>query len=224
MFPFDYFKTRPLPASFQFKLDDGTQLFARHLRPDDASRLHAGFGQLSQLARRRKFAEPVDKLSDDVVRRLTEADGTHVVAWGAADLARPDEPGLGVARFIRLEHEPDAADVAIVILDEYMNKGAGVMLHACLHISAHHNGLRHLYYDVASENERFIRHLKGLGAEFVGKATGVTRLKCPVYARAWDVPHTQPNGRRFAQTLRRLMAVEFSDLDMEQMDEHIVVP
>ena len=65
---------------------------------------------------------------------------------------------------------------------------------------------------------------KALGAEYVGRAMNVTRLKCPVYARAWDVPHLKPNGRRFAQVLRRLNQVTESTRENEEMDEHIVVP
>lgn len=220
MLIWDYLHSRPLPTEgFEFALDDDTPSFVRPLRPEDAPRLHEGLDHLSHLASRRKFPFDGEQSTAQIIEQVTHADGTHEVAWGAADLNAPDQPGIGVARYQRLEHEPDAADVAIVILDQYMNKGAGVLLHAVLHLQAHHAGLHHLYYDVAADNQRFIRHLRSLGAEYVGRAVDVTRLKCPVFGEAYKVSHLKPNARRFAQTLRRLSHVPPSTLGQEDADD-----
>lgn len=204
----DYVRAVPLPDCFRTKLDDGTPVLVRHLRPEDAPRLKQGFRKLNQLARRRHFLEDLKELDDARLRELVTTDRRDHVAWGAMDLSRPQEPGVGVARYRRLKQEPDAADVRIIVLEEYMGRGAGVLLHACVHRSAAENGIGTLYYDVHADNERFIRHLKALGAEFVGRAVGVTRLRLPVYDRPIRVPHHTPNGRRFAQVLRRLNRVE----------------
>lgn len=224
MFPFDYLDRSPLPDAFEYRLDDGTRALLRHLKPEDAPRLRQGFEALSALARRRRFGLEMDSLPDKLVRQLTRADGTHIRAWGAANLKSPEEPGIGIARYERNEEEPDSADVAIVIIDEYMNKGAGVLLHACLHRDAAHNGIRHFYYDVVAENKRFIKHLRSIGAEYVGRSLGVTRLKCRVYDAAWRIPQVKPNARRFARTMRQLAGVRPSQRDVEVMDSHIVVP
>lgn len=220
----DYLRSQPLPQEgFRANLDEGTPIYARPLRPTDAARLHAGLEQLSHLASRRRFPFNGDESPREIIERVTHADGTHVVAWGAVNLNDPEAAGIGVARYIRREHEPDSADVAIVILDEYMNRGAGVLLHAVLHMEAHHRGLRHLYYDVDAENTRFIRHLRALGAEYVGRAVGVTRLKCPIYGEAIRVPHTRANARRFAQCLRRLAHVPPAELDEGDTDTTMAI-
>ncbi len=208
MLIWDYLHSRPLPPEgFEYTLDDGSPAYVRPLRPEDTQRLKRGLDQLSHLASRRRFPFDGDEPVDTLIERVTHADGTHVVAWGAADIANPDQPGIGVSRYIRREHEPDAADVKIVILDEYARRGAGVLLHAVLHLEAHHHGLKHLYYDVAADNTRFIRHLRSLGAEYIGRAVDVTRLKCPVYGQAYRVSHLKANARRFAQAIRRLAHV-----------------
>ena len=80
------------------------------------------------------------------------------------------------------------------------------MLHAALHLTACHNGIRWFYYDISYENERFIRHLKHLGAEHVGNVHFVTRLKLPVFPRALSVPQHNASGLKFAQTMRQLVS------------------
>lgn len=208
MFLLDYLSTRRLPDSFEFRLDDGCRALVRHLRPEDAPRLRDGFQQLGKLARRRRFHEDIDDLSDAQIAKLVEVDQKDHFAWGALDLNRPDEPGIGVARYRRLQQEPSAADVRITIMDHYMGRGAGVLLHAAIHRSAADNDIRTLYFDVAADNQRFLTHLRSLGGEYVGRVVNVTRIRLPVYRRAIAVPHHRPNNRRFAQVMRRLASVQ----------------
>lgn len=207
MFLLDYLSTRPLPESFEFRLDDGCRALVRHLRPEDAPRLRDGFQQLGKLARRRRFHEDVDELSDEQIAKLVEVDQKDHFAWGALDLNKPDEPGIGVARYRRLQQEPSAADVRITIMDHYMGRGAGVLLHAAIHRAAAANGIRTLYFDVLADNQRFLTHLQALGGEYVGRVVNITRMRLPVYSRAISVPHHRPNNRRFAQVMRRLSSV-----------------
>ena len=211
MLLFDYLSSTTPPEAFDFRLDDGTPALVRHLRPEDAARLRDGFAQLSTLARRRRFHEDLTELDDAQIRKLISVDQKDHFAWGAMDLNKPDEPGIGVARYRRLQQEPDAADVRITVMDHYMGRGAGVLLHAAIHKAAAANDIRNLYFDVQADNARFIKHLRALGGEFVGRAVNITRLKLPVYARALQVPHHQPNGRRFAQVMRRLASVRLVD-------------
>ncbi len=199
-----------LPVSFRYELDDGLPILLRPIREDDAPRLREGFRQMTHLVRRRRLPgidDDVTELSDELLKRLINADGVDHVAWGAMNLEKPDEPGIGVARYNRITGEPDAADVAIIITDAYQGRGAGFVLQACLHLRAHAGGIRTFYYDVASDNERIIRHLKLLGAQHAGRADNIDRLRLPVYSRAWDVPDGNDIARRFAEVFRRLHGV-----------------
>ncbi|HUS23519.1 MAG TPA: N-acetyltransferase [Candidatus Binatia bacterium] len=207
MFLLDYVVTPRLPPAFHVMLPEGATVLVRHVVKADGPRLQEGFRMLSSLARRKHFPGEVQELGAEQLRLLEEVDQKNYVIWGAMNPSRPDEPGIGIARYRRIEHEPDAADVVITILDRYQGTGAGLILHACLHVTARDNGIRHFYYDVGSENERFIRHLKNLGAEHVGRVVGVTRLKLPVYPRALSVPKYSASGWKLAQALRKLTAV-----------------
>lgn len=207
---FSAYRRPKLPAAFRFDLDDGLPILLRAIRAEDAERLREGFRQMTQLVRRRRLPginDDVTELGDDLLKRLIDADGVDHVSWGALNLEKPDEPGIGVARYNRITGEPDAADVAIIITDAYQGRGAGFVLQACLHLRAHAGGIKTFYYDVASDNERIIRHLKLLGAQHAGRADNIDRLKLPVYSRASDVPDGNDIARRFATTFKRLLNV-----------------
>lgn len=200
----DYLVSPDLPASFRTTLPSGLPVLVRHVDKSDAPRLKQGFRLISALARRRHFPGDVQELGPEQLALLDQVDQKNYCMWGALNPAKPDEPGIGIARYRRLPEEPSAADVAITILDQYQGTGAGLLLHAALHVTAADNGIRHFFYEVARENERFIRHLKALGAEHVGRVVGVTRLRMPVYARALKVPQWNPSGFKFSQAMRRL--------------------
>lgn len=205
---FDRLITPSLPAAFKYTLDDGLPVLLRPLRREDAPRLQEGFKRLSQLARRRRFLEHVDELTEEHLQQIVSPNDVNHVAWGAMSLERPDDPGIGIARYVRLKDDPHAADVAIVIADDYQGRGTGFVLQACLHLTAHRNGIRSFFYDVLSDNERIIKHLKLMGAQHAGRADNIDRLQMPVYARAWDVPAGNDIGRRFADVFKRLQKVE----------------
>ena len=207
MFLFDYLVSPHLPAAFKTTLPSGIPVLVRHVGTADAPRLKEGFKLISSLARRRHFpGEDVKELGAEQLKALEEVDQKGYCIWGAMNPAKTEEPGIGIARYRRLEEEPSAADVRITILDQYQGTGAGLLLHACLHYTAAHNRIRHFYYEVGGENERFIRHLKSLGAEHVGRVVGVTRLRMPVYARALSVPQYNASGFKFSQAMRRVTA------------------
>lgn len=205
MFLLDYIVSPQLPDAFKTTLPSGIPVLVRHVGTADAQRLKQGFKLISSLARRRHFpGEEVKELGAEQLRALESVDQKNYCIWGALNPAKVEEPGIGIARYRRLEEEPSAADVAITILDQYQGTGAGLLLHACLHYTAAHNRIRHFYYEVSGENQRFIRHLEHLGAEYIGRAIGVTRLRMPVYARALSVPQYSAAGFKFSQAMRRV--------------------
>lgn len=201
--------TPALPQAFHYTLDDHTPILLRPVQPQDAQRLKEGFRTLSKLARRRRFMpEDQTELDEEQLRLLVSSDQINNVVWGAANLEKPDEPGIGIARYSRINGDPQAADVAIVIADDYQGRGAGFVLQACLHISAWNNGIHRFYYDVLSDNDRIIKHLKLLGGKHAGRANNIDRIELPVYHRAWDIPGGNDISKRFAEVFKRLQSVE----------------
>ena len=106
------------------QLSDGTRILFRHIRPDDKGRLAAGLARLSPESQRRRFLMPKPRFSSSELRYLTEIDGFDHVAIVAV-LADDPEAIVGVARFVRLREDPDAAEAAIVVGDPFQGQGLG---------------------------------------------------------------------------------------------------
>ena len=149
MFLLDYIVSPQLPDAFKTTLPSGIPVLVRHVGTADAPRLKQGFKLISSLARRRHFpGEDVKELGAEQLKALESVDQKSYCIWGALNPAKAEEPGIGIARYRRIEQEPSAADVAITILDQYQGTGAGLLLHACLHYTAAHNRIRHFYYEI----------------------------------------------------------------------------
>lgn len=196
-------RPRALPSQFDFDLASGLTARVRPIRPEDAARFERGYPRLSETSRRQRFFGQASALSRTQLRFLTEIDQVRHVAWGALNLADLDEPGIGIGRYIAIDGRPGMAEVALTILDAYQHRGAGSLLHACLHLSGARHGFRRFVYDVSQDNVRFLRHLKAIGAAQVEIAEHIVRLEMPVYSRPAQLLRT-PAGERFAEVLRRL--------------------
>ena len=101
-----------------------------------------------------------------------------------------------------------AEGMAVTVADEYRGRGASLILMACLHLTAHRNGIRHFYFDVLADNDRFINQLHELGAEHVGRVVNVTRLRLPVFTRTGQIPDHTHAGQRLLAVFRRLSNVQ----------------
>jgi len=189
------------PGTFNYHFDDGLRVQVSPIRPEHAPRFEAGYQQLSEASRRMRFFGQLSGLSSKQLEFLTRPDGRLHIAYGALSLAQPEEPGVGVARCIRLDGDSRIAEIGITILDQYQGRGVGQLLHACLHRAGHMAGLKQFIYDVSADNERFIRHLQALGARQVSRDRDVVRLMLPVLGRGNALStHTAAAGR-----LRRLL-------------------
>ena len=145
-------------AEEQRRLRDGSTIEVRRVRADDAERLDAAFGRLSAESRRRRFLSPKNRLSGNELRYLTEVDHQRHEALVAVG---PDGQIVGVARFIKLEEEPEAAEAAITVVDEWQRRGVASALLDLLRTRAREEGVTTFYTEVLPENERRIRALFG---------------------------------------------------------------
>ena len=108
------------------RLRDGKSISIRPIEPDDKQQLLRGFERLSPESRYRRFLTPMDRLSARLLRYLTEVDHHDHEAL-VAESVEGGEP-VGVARYIRLADEREAAEVAVAVVDDWQGKGAGTEL------------------------------------------------------------------------------------------------
>jgi GNAT superfamily N-acetyltransferase len=184
-----------VPAGKQVTLRDGTAILVRPILPDDKDRLREGLARLSAQSRYRRFLRPLERLSDQQLRDLTEIDYADHMAWVAVDPSRPDQPGIGVARYIRVPDQPTAAEAAVAVLDAYQNRGVGTILLGMLAGSAQEHGIRSFRGYVLAENTPMLDLLHGLGAK-VTRQGPLLRVEVALPATPDQLPAT-PTGRVF---------------------------
>lgn len=124
----------------------------RPIRTDDDVVLSQIFDGLSAESRRMRFLAPKHRLSEKELRYLVDVD--HRKHEALVALSRRDGAGLGVGRFIRYGDEPDTADVALAVADEWQSRGLGTHLAMRLIGRARSAGIRRFTALVLAENVR----------------------------------------------------------------------
>jgi GNAT superfamily N-acetyltransferase len=76
-----------------------------------------------------------------------------------------DGRGLGIARFIRDPDNPEVAEVAIAVIDDWQRRGLGSELLTRLFERAREEGIRHFTALVADDNEGIAGLLHSLGVQ-----------------------------------------------------------
>lgn len=173
---------------------DGTRMLVRPIRPDDRERIAAGFELLSPRSRYLRFHGHVDHLSDEQLRYLTEVDQRDHAAWVALDEDRPQHPGMGVARYVRERAEPNVAEVAVTVVDEYQGRGVGTVLLGVLGRAARDQGLDTFRTYVLADNEMMTGFLDDLGVRSAPVSDGVRQVDVPIVPDPAELPDT-PAGR-----------------------------
>jgi RimJ/RimL family protein N-acetyltransferase len=121
-------------------LADGSTLRVRALRPTDQAALRAAFRELSPESRYQRFLAHMGELSDAMWERLCDVDGRDHVAVVA--VTEDDSRILGVARFVRLALDPEAAEFAVTVVDAWQLRGVGSLLLGALAPAARARGVR----------------------------------------------------------------------------------
>ncbi len=161
--------------STEHVLADGTVVFVRPIRREDAALIRDGFERLSPESRYRRFFGAVTHLTDEVLEYLTNVDGVDHVAFvaGQVTLDLKAERGLGVARFVRLADEPEVAEAAVTVVDDMQRKGLGRILLSTLADAARERGIKRFRGEVLRTNEPMQQILSDVSAHMV-RADGMT--------------------------------------------------
>jgi protein lysine acetyltransferase len=124
----------------------------RPIRADDKRMLTDGLQRLSDASVQRRFLTPKRSFSGTELRYLTEVDGRDHVALVAESPTEPVRRLIAVARFVRLLDDPEAAEVAITVADNWQRRGLGSLLSARLAEEARRLGIRRFTATMAADN------------------------------------------------------------------------
>lgn len=143
------------------RLRDGSPVLVRPVRPEDKSELRDAFDRLSEESRYLRFSGAKKQLSDAELAYLTEVDHHDHEALAALD-PRTGR-GVGIARYVRSSADPEVAEFAVVVMDDWQRRGLGTLLLSRLADRAREEGLRRYSALVLAENRRALNLMEGLG-------------------------------------------------------------
>jgi acetyltransferase len=144
------------------RLREGTQIVIRPIGPEDAEREQALIRSLSPQSRYFRFMSTLRELHPDMLYRFTHPDFRHELALVALPGDGTAARQIGVARFAT---DPDdaTAEFAVVVADEWQNRGVGSRLLCELLRAARAVGLKQLWGDVLASNNRMLALMASLG-------------------------------------------------------------
>ena len=122
----------------------------RAIQPGDRDALRAGFERLSEESRYWRFLAPQGNLSDAALTYLTNVDHHDHEAMVAIDPVSGQ--GIGVARYVRLAEDPEAAEMAIVVADQFQSQGVGTQLTLALAGRAREEGIARFTALILADN------------------------------------------------------------------------
>lgn len=157
--------TLPAPADVPesaVTLLDGSEVTIRALHKEDADLERDFIRNLSPESRWMRFLGQIGEPSDSLIRKLTEIDYQHDMAFLA--LAREDGATheVGVSRY-SLAPDGQSCECAVTVADAWQGKGLGTALMRDLIDIARRRGIRSMFSIDANENERMRQLARDLG-------------------------------------------------------------
>lgn len=177
--------TRPGRAA-AVTLRVGSAIWIRQLTGADTELLADGFSRLSLASRQFRFLTGKPRLSAAELRHLTAVD--HHDHEALVALSRSDGRAVGVARFVRYAANPQVADVAVTVVDEWHGRGLGTELVTRLVDRAVTEGLSRFTASIAADNLAVLRLLRNIGVDYqlVGYEAGIADYEILLPPRRLD--------------------------------------
>ncbi len=140
------------------RLEDGTYLLLRPVKPTDEGRLNDLFYELSEETIRHRFLRDQKTLSEMELQELCNLDYEKDMAIVACLPAKEAEEEIvvGVARYY-LDPSTGFADATLVVADQMHNRGIGSLLMKHLVEVARRQGVHGLTGELYADNERMIK-------------------------------------------------------------------
>lgn len=191
-------------------LADGGRVLIRPIRPTDREELAARYLELSPAARRLRFFNAPDHLSERLLDYLMDVDGDDRSALAAFAIDDEGAPGVGIARYARSREEPDTAEAAVTVLDAYQNRGIATALLLRLADEARRNGISTFTASVMWENRALLDGLRAFGADVRPSEPGVAAVHIALPEA--EVPETELHRllRVFAERLGEAIGLVFT--------------
>ena len=178
-------------------LRDGSTVVIRQVQATDAPLLVDGFTRLSARSRQMRFLTRKNELTQAELRYFTEVDHHDHEALAALNPA--DGRGVGIARYVRDAGDPQAAEIAVTIADDWQGRGLGTELLAQLTSRARGEGIRRFTALVSADNAAMAGLLRNVSAELAGRGPGTLEYTITLTP---EEQHTHANRPGFSRSIR----------------------
>jgi len=178
-------------------LRDGTAVRLRPIGPEDKRLLIDAFERLSEKSRYRRFFTSLPELSPGALTYFTEVDHSNHEAIIAID--PKSGRAVGVARYIRVSEDPEAAEVAVVVVDDWQGRGIGRALLTRLTNRARREGISRFLAVVQADNRDAMSLLAGF-------ANSTREREGSILELAVEIPRRRGIGAELARLLRAAAA------------------
>ena len=155
------FDSEVAAAAETVTLRDGTPVTTRAIRPDDAPRLQAFHAQLSSQSVYLRWLSAHPVLSDEEAETLARVDYHDRMAFVATVAQAGAEVVIGVARYAAAPAEgPGTAEAAVVVADDFQQRGLGTLLLSRLLAYARQQGFTTWVAEINAQNARMLRFIR----------------------------------------------------------------
>jgi GNAT superfamily N-acetyltransferase len=167
-----------------YVLENGCEILVREIEYEDRRHFLNGIRSLSKESLYHRFNSTTFSLTKKYLDYFTDIDSENHCAAGAIDLSKPDEPGIAVGRFIRLKKEPEVAELAITVLDEYQRLGIGTILFLELCRIGQSKNVQHFTFTIHAQRRVLVHYMLQHGAVFKNRSGSQIELSFPLSSAA----------------------------------------
>jgi RimJ/RimL family protein N-acetyltransferase len=142
----------PAPAD-SLVLAGGYRAVVRPMSPASKPLIVAAMARLSPESSRRRFLTPRFRLSERELAQLTAVDGIRHYAFGICGRGTDGTPeGIAAGRFVRTDDDPEVAEIALTVIDEFQGQGLGKRMLGRLAAAAMARGVQRLRALIVPDN------------------------------------------------------------------------
>ncbi len=160
-------------------LPEGSRVRLRQGRPADKELLLRGFERLGEESRYRRFLAPMPELREPMLSYLLDVD--HHTHEAIVALDEQSGEGVGVARYVRNDERPDAAEVAVTVIDDWQGRGLGTLLLDVIAARAREEGITTFQAMMLGTNQGMMDVFERLGpVRVVDRESGTVEIEMPI--------------------------------------------
>lgn len=162
---YSHMSVMPYPSDrvHSAKLNDGTIVTIRPMRPEDAEMQQTFVRGLSEESRYNRYMSSIKQLSQQLLVRFTQLDYDRELAFVMMrEVEGREVEQLAVSRYFT-ESDNETCEFALVVGDAWQGRGIGPIMMQAIFSAAHEQGLKSMYGEVLASNKGMLKLMHKLG-------------------------------------------------------------